>query len=98
MVDQAYWREPPGRYVATVTLASTGPATIEVWNADSGVLLARRSLTSTNGPTDVFVDADNSRNVSPYVYSGTGPFRIDPFLHLRAISLRSACSLQRTPT
>ena len=78
VVDQAYWREPPGRYVATVALASTGPATIEVWNADSGVLLARRSLTSTNGPTDVFVDADNSRNVSPYVYSGTGPFRIDP--------------------
>jgi Predicted membrane protein (DUF2079) len=78
VVDQAYWREPPGRYVATVALASTGPATVEVWNADSGVLLARRSLTSTNGPTDVFVDADNSRNVSPYVYRGAGPFQIQP--------------------
>ncbi len=78
VVDEAYWREAPGRYVATVALASTGPATIEVRNADTGDLLASRHLLSTNGLTDVFVDADNSRNIRPPVFAGIGPARIQP--------------------
>src|SRR3954470_21511865 len=45
VADQLEWRAPTGRYVADVTLATSGPVNVEVWN-DTGnpaVLLSRRT-------------------------------------------------------
>lgn len=78
VVSGDYWREEPGRYVATVALASTGPVNVEVWNTTGNVLLARRSLPGTNGMTAVTLTVDAMHAYPVRTYSGAGPFQIMP--------------------
>ena len=73
-----YRRLPPGRYTATVVLATTAPVDVEVWDATGDVLLARRQLVATNGQEAVTVPVDEPRTYPHHVYTGAGPFRITP--------------------
>lgn len=73
-----YWREPPGRYQATVTLSSTVRVNVEVWNATGDVLLARRTLPPTTATRAVTMDVDASHRYPVTAYGGTGPFVMKP--------------------
>lgn len=70
-----YWREPPGRYRASVTLASSGPVNVEVWNDSGNALLARRSLLPTNGWETITFPVVSQHAYAQYRFSGWGPFR-----------------------
>ncbi len=73
-----YRRELPGRYTATVVLATTARVDVEVWDATGDVLLARRQLVATNGQEAVTVPVDVVRTYPHHTYTGAGPFRITP--------------------
>ena len=78
VVSGDYRRVPPGRYQATVVASTTVPVNVEVWNATGGVLLARRSVPSTNGLRAVSLEVDARRVFPEPVYGGVGPFAILP--------------------
>ena len=70
-----YWREPRGHYEIRVTLASTAPVNVEVWNATGDALLARRIVPATAALNTVTLVA-NADHVFPHrVYRGWGPFQ-----------------------
>ncbi len=74
----AEWLLSPGTYQATVTMASSGPATVEVWDSTAGVLLARRQLPPVEAPRAVqsVVRVTEERPQQPF--SGWGPFSYLP--------------------
>lgn len=78
VVSGDYWREPPDTYRATVTLASTVPVNVEVWNLTADVLLARRSIPPTNGPRAVTLVVDARHLYGAHTYEGVGPFTMLP--------------------
>ena len=45
----AEWVLAPGTYQITVTMASSGPCIVEVWDSTTGVLLRRRHLPAVDG-------------------------------------------------
>lgn len=73
-----YWREPPGRYDATVTLSSGGPVNVEVWDATGDVLLGRRTVPGGQGTVTVAQTVDATHVYGQPVYGGAGIMRIDP--------------------
>jgi hypothetical protein len=75
VVDQDYLRGGPGRYMATVRLAVSSSANIELWNSTTGTLLQRISVPGTNGPTNVQLEAKVDHTPTEQVYTGWGPWR-----------------------
>jgi hypothetical protein len=75
VADRLEWRRPPGWYLASVTVSATGPVNVEVWNNTGDVLLARRSLPSTDGIEVVTLPVDATRVYRAVGYDGWGPFR-----------------------
>lgn len=78
VVSHDYWTEPPGHYRATVTLSTTVPVNVEVWNATGGVLLARRSIPASSGMEAVTLPVDATHRYVGRAYAGAGPFVISP--------------------
>jgi Predicted membrane protein (DUF2079) len=75
VADGLAWQRPPGQYRASVTLSSTGPVNIEVWNDTGNVLLARLSIPATNGIERVNLPVDAAAAYPDTIFSGWGPFR-----------------------
>lgn len=75
VADGLEWLEAPGRYNAEVTLSSTGPVNVEVWDDNTSVLLARRTIPSTGGSQQLALPVTAPDARTPAVYSGWGPFR-----------------------
>ncbi len=76
VLDKDYWREPPGLYKATVTVASSVPIDVEVWNATGAVLLVRRQMPPTNGSEALSVIVNAYRHYRHrHYFTGWGPFR-----------------------
>ena len=73
--DGLEWRRPAGRYQASVTLSSSGPVNVEVWNNNANVLLARRTVPATSGTLSVTLPVSALTAYPPPTYSGWGPFR-----------------------
>jgi hypothetical protein len=73
--DGLEWRRPAGRYQASVTLSSSGPVNVEVWNNNANVLLARRTVPGTGGTQSVTLPVSALTAYPPPSYSGWGPFR-----------------------
>lgn len=73
-----YWREPEGRYQASITLSSSGPVQVEVWNDSAGILLARRSLPPTGRRETVTFSVGDGHVYSPEPFHGWGPFQAAP--------------------
>jgi hypothetical protein len=73
-----YWQERPGTYQATITLAASVGVNVEVWNATSDSLLARRQLPATTGMVAETVPVVLPGLAPQSVYHGVGPFRIVP--------------------
>jgi hypothetical protein len=79
VADQLEWRAPTGRYVADVTLATSGPVNVEVWN-DTGnpaVLLSRRTVLASGGPMQVTVPVNARTAYRDDLFSGLGPFHAE---------------------
>lgn len=70
-----YWREPPGRYQALVTVASSGPLNLEVWNETGGLLLVRRSIPPARVMETVVLPVVDTRVYPPHLFQGWGPFQ-----------------------
>jgi len=77
VVNGDFWREPPGDYKATVTLAASGPFNVEVWNTTGNVLLANRSLPSTRGLETVSIPVPATRAYAQHRFQGLGPFHVE---------------------
>ena len=75
VTDGMEWLEPPGEYQASVSMAVTGTANVEVWdNTGQSRLLTRRTITSSGGRLDVSLPIDASADWRSSVFSGWGPF------------------------
>jgi hypothetical protein len=75
IADGIAWQRPPGRYQAFVTLSTSGPVNVEVWNDTGNVLLARRGIPATTGVETVELPVDALTEYRSSVYTGWGPFR-----------------------
>jgi Predicted membrane protein (DUF2079) len=75
VADHLQWLVPTGHYVAEVTLATSGPVNVEVWNDTGNVLLARRTIVATGEPAPVTLAVDALTAYQPHTFSGWGPFR-----------------------
>jgi hypothetical protein len=80
VVDQLEWLVPTGRYTAEVTLATSGPVSVEVWNETGDVLLTRRTVVASGGPLQVTLPVDARTAYHARVFSGFWPFRADSIL------------------
>jgi hypothetical protein len=77
VVSGDYWRELPGDYEATVTLAASGPFKVEVLNATGSVVLAHRSLPSTNGLETIAMPVPATQAYPQHPFQGLGPFHVE---------------------
>ena len=75
VADRLEWQRPPGQYRASVTLSSTGPVNVEIWNDTGGVLLTRLSVPSTSGTQTISLPVDAAAGFETTIYGGWGPFR-----------------------
>jgi len=78
VVSGDYWRVPRGRYQATAELSTSVPVNVEVWDATSNVLLARRQVPPTNGFVAVTLPVDVTHLLTQPIFTGVGPFSIQP--------------------
>lgn len=74
-----YFERDPGTYQARVTLSTSGPVTVEAWNATGNILLGQRHVAATHGSQvesfPVRLDHLSARSDG---YAGWGPFRSPP--------------------
>jgi hypothetical protein len=78
VIDGDYWYEGVGEYSATISLAATSSATVQVWNAASNQLLSSRTVSATQGRVTVTM---KYRQVDPGdapLFSGSGPLSVNP--------------------
>lgn len=73
-----YERLRPGRYKATVTLATTGPVSLEVWNSTGNVILARDWIPASATATSFSEYFTNRIQIPVHSYTGFGIFHITP--------------------
>ena len=77
VVSGDYWSETEGNYRAKVSLANSAYVNVEVWNEDSGKLLAREQLTPNSAIHEVTLNFALTKTVNPPVaYSGSGYFHV----------------------
>jgi Predicted membrane protein (DUF2079) len=77
VADQLAWQVPTGRYMAEVTLATSGPVNVEVWDDTGNALLARRTVTASGGPEQVMLPFDARIGYRAGDFPGWGPFHAD---------------------
>jgi Predicted membrane protein (DUF2079) len=73
-----YIRQAAGNYQATVTMASHGPLSVEVWDSDRKELLGKRVVAATGTSTSVVVPYVAPPQLSRPNSIGAGLFRIIP--------------------
>ena len=72
------WLESPGRYRAEVTLSASGaPVNVEVWDNNTSMLLARRTIPKTSGIQQMVMPVALPSGPNQAVFGGWGPFRAD---------------------
>jgi hypothetical protein len=70
VVDHDYYRRDPGHYQANVSLAATGQVDLEVWNSDTGQLIARAENPGTSGIETISLPIRLSHAPPPLLFSG----------------------------
>jgi hypothetical protein len=78
LVYGGYLRVSPGAFVAVVTMKSAGPVTVEVWDADRSLLLARRETPPTHGKAAVEVPFSAVSQIARPSTAGSGIWRVTP--------------------
>jgi hypothetical protein len=77
VADLLAWQVPAGRYTADVTLATSGPVNVEVWDDTGNAMLARRTVTAGGDPLHVTLPVNALTAYPVRVFPGWGPFRAD---------------------
>jgi uncharacterized membrane protein len=77
VVDGDYWRLAGGSFVAAVRTRADGPMSVQVWDADRGVLVAQRQIPSTHGEDIVKVPFQVAPSLARPLTEGAGPFRVN---------------------
>jgi hypothetical protein len=78
VIDQAYWRELPGTYKASVSMSVSQAASFEVWNSTTNTLIKRTEVGDTHG-LRTFTTAFRLESAPlEYVYSGWGLWSVYP--------------------
>jgi uncharacterized membrane protein len=72
VIDQAYWLEPRGTYLASVSLDASASTNVEVWDESSSTLLARRTLRDTHGRRTVRLSVDLHHLTAKKLFGGWG--------------------------
>ena len=72
------WDLAPGRYLETVTLATTITTDVEVWDASTDTLLSRRLVPASNGNIAVQAPVTVTTRGAALPFGGWGPFRYRP--------------------
>ena len=85
VADGIEWLAEPGRYRGEVTLSTTARATgrainVEVWDNNVSTLLARRSISWTDGIQQIVLPFTAPAEPDRTVFGGWGPFHAD-FVH-----------------
>jgi hypothetical protein len=79
VIDQAYWRELPGVYKATVSLSVSQTANFEVWNSTTNTLVHRTVVNDTHGVKS-FTTTFRLRSAPlEFVYGGWGLWAMSPY-------------------
>lgn len=78
LLDHYYAREGPGTYHVAITVSTSVPMDIEVWNATGNLLLARRVFPAVAGIHTVSILFHNVVVFPSHTYHGWGPFQISP--------------------
>jgi hypothetical protein len=73
VASRLLWRQPPGAYQASVALSATSPVNVEVWDDNTGVLLARRTIPATSGIQTIDLPVEAGAYPAP-IFGGWGPF------------------------
>jgi hypothetical protein len=77
VVARAYWRERFGNFRASADLVTSSPAILEVWDQTSNETIVRKPIVP--GPRRrVSVDFRHLDRGTPKMYTGAGPFVIEP--------------------
>jgi hypothetical protein len=71
-----YWREKPARYTGTVSLSSTLPVDVQIWDDSVNRLLGEKSVDTGGRVETVHVKYRVVANVIEPVFSGYWPFKI----------------------
>jgi hypothetical protein len=80
LVFGGYRRLPPDSYVAAVSLRSTGALTLEVWDSDRSLLLARREVPPTGAPATIDLPFVTAVQLPRPTTAGVGIWRTQPIL------------------
>ena len=75
VADRLEWARNPGLFTATVTLTSSGPVNIEVWDNTGDVLLNRDRFPGGGGRQTLTLPVDARTSYYRPLYGGWGPFR-----------------------
>ncbi len=75
VADRLEWARMPGRFEARVTLSTTGPVNVEVWDNTGNVMLARDAVPVTHGKLTVTLPVNATRDYHVPLYGGWGPFQ-----------------------
>jgi hypothetical protein len=79
VVARDYWVRPRGQYEARVTVSDVHGLRLQVWNDNGNVLLAQRYLPAVKGRETYNVPVVVSEtHPGTHLYSGVGPFQLDP--------------------
>lgn len=79
VLNRDYWRERPGVYTGSVTLSSWGTASLQVWDATTGTLLAQHEVPTTRGVPTAYQIPAIYRHAGPArIFAGWGLWRIVP--------------------
>jgi hypothetical protein len=80
VLDQAYWREPAGRYQISVKISTSSPTNVEIWNGTKSILLKRVVLQNTHGVKSIKIRVSLSTTGVQPVINGWGIWSIAPLL------------------
>lgn len=76
VMSHAYWQLQPGTYRATVSIAVTTTASVEVWDNSAHQLLSRQTVPSTGGKTNVTADFTVGKAGASDLFDGWGIWRM----------------------
>jgi len=78
VVSGDYWRLAAGNYVAGVRARANSPFSVQIWDADRGVLVAERNVPRTYGDQVIQVPFVAPPALPFPATQGVGPFRVQP--------------------
>lgn len=86
VLSRAYWREPGGFYQASVTLSSTSPTDVDVWDDTTNTLLSRQTVPATEGKTTITADVNVDSGQHDKMDDGPGIWQMG-FIHSEGSSI-----------